>query len=109
MTGDGSCCGSDDGVGTAATFLFPRGIAIDPVRAAYALVADEGNHLVRKIDLATREVMTLAGMAGEEATRDGAGSAARFVHPNGVAVHRSGRYALVATGNHALRRVALDA
>ena len=44
-----TCCGSADGVGTAARFYNPCGIAIDPVRAAYALVADGGNHLVRKL------------------------------------------------------------
>ena len=52
-------------MGRDAAFFFPAGIAIDPVRAAYALVADSWNHLLRKIDLATRAVTTLAGTGNE--------------------------------------------
>ena len=51
---------TEDDVGTAAQFYHPAGIAIDPQRAAYALVVEEYNHRVRKIDLATRAVTTLA-------------------------------------------------
>ena len=44
--------GSADGVGSAARFTFPRGIAISPDET-FALVADTDNHTIRHITLAT--------------------------------------------------------
>lgn len=50
-------CGFDDGVGTAARFSGPHGITIDPAGSTL-YVAD--SRYVRKIDLATNTVNTLA-------------------------------------------------
>ena len=55
--------GSTDGVGTAALFTNPTGIAIDST-GANIYVADTGNHTVRKIRLSDGTVTTLAGVAG---------------------------------------------
>ena len=66
-----SCRGFEDGVGTAARFNYPRGIAIDPLRASYALVADTLSQRVRKIDLATRAVTKLAGTGSQGAAAEG--------------------------------------
>ena len=104
------CWGNDDGVGTAAKFKKPYGIAIDPVRAEYALIADNFGHKIRKVVLATRNVTILAGSGSYSYLVDGIGSVTRFTHPTGIAIHRSGRYAVVTDKqNHALRRVDLHA
>ena len=52
--------GSADGVGTTATFGQPNGVAYAP-GGTTALVADTANNLIRKIELATLQVTTLAG------------------------------------------------
>jgi len=71
--------GSADGVGTAAQFAGPEGVAFDGFGALY--VADTGNHTLRRIDLSTRQVTTVAGLAGSASYVDALGSAARLNGP----------------------------
>ena len=67
--------GSTDGMGIAARFGSPRGIAVDAVGNVY--VGDSGNRTLRKID-ASGNVTTVAGSTGQSGSADGIGSAARF-------------------------------
>lgn len=60
LAGSGTPGGSD-GVGTAAAFDNPRGLASDGLGDLY--VADTNNSMIRKIVLATATVTTIAGMA----------------------------------------------
>jgi sugar lactone lactonase YvrE len=70
-----------DGVGPAATFYEPWGLAADD---ATVYVADSLNYTIRAVALATGEVTTLAGSAGLNGAKDGTGAAARFASPTGV-------------------------
>jgi DNA-binding beta-propeller fold protein YncE len=75
--------GSDDGIGTAATFNGPGGIVFDDEgRALY--VNDTFNNTIRRIDMASFEVTTIAGAAGERGNVDGPGPAARFATSQGI-------------------------
>jgi len=90
--------GRSDGVGAAARFAYPAGVAISP-DGQYALVADWQNGLIRRIEVASRSVSTLAGAYGSDPTDvDGVGVAARFASPGGIAISADGRYALVTSG-----------
>jgi hypothetical protein len=51
-------------------------------------------------------ILTVAG--GEPGFADGAGEAARFSTPSGLAVDRAGALVVADTGNHAIRQVAMD-
>src|SRR5204863_7120039 len=53
-------------------------------------------------------VTTIAGSLRIPGSADGAGSAARFNHPSGVAVDRSGRLYVADTYNDTIRSVAPD-
>jgi sugar lactone lactonase YvrE len=53
-------------------------------------------------------VATLAGKAGEVGAVDGAGAAARFNLPNGLAFDKSGLLYVVDGGNHAIRTITSD-
>src|SRR5207237_472071 len=75
--------GSTDGPALSAKFLLPSGVAVDTAGNVY--VADTGNHTIRKIS-ASGTVSTLAGVAGQAGFADGAGAAARFRSPFGLAV-----------------------
>lgn len=79
--------GSGDGVGTAASFNEPRGIAVDAAGNVY--VSDTGNYTIRKITVAG-VVTTLAGTAGVLGSSDGVGPAASFESPGSIAVDGAG-------------------
>ena len=85
IAGNGAT-GSANGIGTAATFASPTGIVVDASGNIY--VADYQNNQIRKIT-STGVVTTFAG-ALAQGTTDGAGTAARFRNPFGLAIDASG-------------------
>ncbi len=97
--------GSADGVGSAARFYGPKGIAVDAQGTLF--VADSYNGTIRKIT-ATGVVTTLAGQAGIVGSVDGPGSAARFYHPTGVGLDAAGNLFVGDPQNNTVRKVAPD-
>ncbi|OFW26098.1 MAG: hypothetical protein A3H97_14125 [Acidobacteria bacterium RIFCSPLOWO2_02_FULL_65_29] len=95
-------CGSIDGAGTAARFSRAVGLAVNNAGTVY--VADNGNSTIRAITPAG-DVTTLAGLAGNPGSSDGAGSTARFSVPAGLVVDGSGDVYVADSGNHTIRRV----
>jgi streptogramin lyase len=80
LAGSVTASGRNDGTGGAARFLNPKGIAFDGSR--YLYVVDSGNSLIRRLDVLTKRVVTIAGsVAGD---RDGIGGVARLWGPAGV-------------------------
>ncbi|EOD25371.1 hypothetical protein EMIHUDRAFT_237801 [Emiliania huxleyi CCMP1516] len=101
----GSGGGGDvDGVGDAAQFYNPAGLAISPDGGAL-FVADQCSHKIRRVEVATGAVTTVAG-SGENGDADGVGDAAQFCGPTGIAVIPDGGALFVADlDNHKIRRV----
>jgi sugar lactone lactonase YvrE len=97
--------GAIDGTGRAARFDKPIGLVVDSAGNIY--VADHGSHTIRKITPAGA-VNTIAGLAGSMGSAEGAGSAARFRTPQGVAVDRDGNVYVADAGNHTIRKVHAD-
>jgi hypothetical protein len=77
--------GSVDGIGTNALFNFLSGVSISPGDGVYALIADGFNHLIRRIEISTAAVTTLAGSINPGNT-DGIGTNARFSSPYGFTI-----------------------
>ena len=92
--------GSANGIGSAARFDSPLGLAVDGVGNVY--VGDSGNNRIRKITPAAG-VTTFAGSSVGSA--DGTGTAARFNAPFGVAVDHSGNVFVTDTGNNTIRKI----
>jgi DNA-binding beta-propeller fold protein YncE len=106
LAGSPGSSGSANGTGEVARFSSPAGVAL---AAGFALVADTGNHTIRRIDVTTGAVTTLAGAPGSSGGADGAGATARLFSPRGVALSGDGALALVAdTSNHTIRTLAVD-
>ncbi|MCU0292904.1 MAG: hypothetical protein MUF10_13080, partial [Thermoanaerobaculaceae bacterium] len=103
LAGTAGSSGSVDGIGAAARFYVPYGVAADG--SGNLFVADTENHTIRRIVVATGEVTTLAGTAGSYGSVDGAGAAARFTHPYGVAADGSGNVLVADSWNHTIRRI----
>jgi sugar lactone lactonase YvrE len=100
LAGSAGNAGYADGSGTAARFRFPSGIAVD--RSGTVFVADTDNHVIREITPAG-DVSTSAGSAGLPGSTDGAGTAARFFNPKGVATDSSGAVYIADRSNHTIR------
>lgn len=96
--------GFADGVGVAAAFNTPSGIALDAAGNLY--VADTGNNAIRKV-APDGTVTTLAG-GGDAGFRDGKGRAAQFNGPLGVALGPDGALYVADAYNDRIRRVAPD-
>ncbi len=101
----GGTVGYADGLGAAAQFDEPMGVAMDATGDLY--VADTGNDCIRVI-APGGSVTTLAGSPGQAGLTDGVGSAARFDAPAALTFDPSSNAIYVAdTGNHCVRRVSL--
>lgn len=105
LAGRAGVAGGADGTGTNATFFWPAGAARD--RAGNIVVADSGNHTLRKVSPDGR-VATLAGRAGTSGSADGTGDKASFSWPSDVAADRFGNFFVADRGNHVIRRVTAD-
>lgn len=100
LAGSGPLAGSADGTGAAAGFFMPSGITAD---GTYLYVADTDNHKIRKIEIATAVVTTLAGR-GSKGSADGIGTAASFNYPDGITT--DGTHLYVADfDNDAIRKI----
>ena len=105
VAGSAGRSGTDDGTGTSAQFTSPQGVASDG--AGNLLVADSGNHTIRKLVLGTGAVTTFAGSAGIAGSSDGIGSAARFHSPQRVTSDGAGNLFVADAGNHTIRVIVL--
>ena len=99
----GSTFGYLDGIGAAARFSNPFGVAVLP--NSLIVVSDSGNQLIRLVTLAG-VVTTLAGSRSTfGGYADGTGAAAQFSIPNGIAVLPSS--SLIAVGDASNQRIRL--
>lgn len=94
--------GAKDDIGTKASFKNPRSLAIE---GTHLYVADTYNHTVRKIDIASRQVTTLAG-SGNNGSEDGVGVAASFSYPQGLAISDGNLY-VANYKNNTIRKIVL--
>src|SRR6266700_3150893 len=103
FAGQPGVSGSPDGIGQAAQFYFPHGVALDSATNLY--VADTQNHVIRRITPA-RVVTTIAGSAGKHGNVDGVGTgAAQFNSPIGLSVDSAGNLYVGDTVNQTIRQI----
>ncbi|WP_306599615.1 hypothetical protein [Geothrix sp. 21YS21S-2] len=96
--------GFADGLGTAARFNRPSGIAVDGAGNLY--VADRDNHVIRKID-PTGQVTTLAGDPLRADSLDGPAGQGTLTAPFGIALDGAGSLLVSDFGSHTIRKVNL--
>ena len=101
----GNTQGSTNGVGTAALFSSPYGVATNTAGAVYVL--DTGNSKIRLI-YPNLTVITLAGGSTSGflgGSTNGIGTAALFGFPRGFAVDAVGAVYVAEAGNHKVRLI----
>jgi hypothetical protein len=96
--------GSTDGAVATARFNNPYGLSYEP--GGFIWVADSLNNTVRRIDLGTNMVSTVAGTALQSGTTNATGTAARFNRPFNVAA-APGRVFVNDFNNNLIRAIAL--
>lgn len=95
--------GAVDSTTTLARFNDPTGLATD---GTYVYVAESGNHTIRRIEIATQQVTTVAGYPGKVGSTDGIGTAARFSTPSRLATDGKNLY-VTDFYNRTIRRIDL--
>jgi sugar lactone lactonase YvrE len=105
LAGHNGVPGRADGAGAGAAFYGPVGLSLDGRGALF--VADNLNETIRKIDLATSIVSTVAGHPVTPGNSDGVGASARFHYPRGVAADGAGDVFVTDSFNDSVRRVDL--
>jgi sugar lactone lactonase YvrE len=93
--------GSTDGIGTGASFRFPRGVCADALGNIY--VADGANFKIRKIT-SSGVVSTFAG-SGASGSAEGVGTSASFNVPIGVCSDAMGNIYVADNYNHKIRKI----
>ncbi len=93
----------DAGPATGAHLASPLGLAL---RANLLYIADSANHRIRRLDLATGLISTVAGTGTENFSGDGGlAAAAALDTPSALALDPAGNLFVADTGNHRVRRV----
>jgi sugar lactone lactonase YvrE len=119
LAGSAGSWGSADGTGSAARFSQPSGVAADGTGNLF--VADTMNELIRRIDLATGVVTTIAGLFASSAppgidhpgppgvagSADGIGQEARFANPIGITSDGAGHLFVADLGNGEIRSIVI--
>jgi hypothetical protein len=91
-----------DGVGVEAYFSLPSGLVFDETKR-FLYVADTFHHLIRRIDMQTFQVTTLAGEPNRNGHRDGSASMALFGEPTALVLRNGGLF-IGDASSHTIRR-----
>ncbi|WP_298438333.1 hypothetical protein [Geobacter sp.] len=101
LAGAASTVGTTDGIGSAARFSGSKGITTD---GTFLYVTDYSNFTIRKIEISTGTVTTLAGSVGSMGSTDGTGAAASFFLPTGITSDGKNLY-VTDTRNNTIRKI----
>ena len=107
--GTGQANYSGDGqLVTQAALNAPNDLKLDVANNA-VLIADSNSHRIRKVDLRTFTITTIAGNGSSELSGDhGPAIQAGLNNPQGIAVDHLGNVLVADTYNHVIRRIGID-
>lgn len=95
--------GFSDGVGPLASFMFPFGMTTD---GENLYITDISRCNIRKLDIRTGAVVTLAG-SGHEGSADGVGTEAEFNFPAGITTDGKNLY-VTDVANSTIRKIVIQ-
>ncbi|WP_353061998.1 Ig-like domain repeat protein [Tunturibacter psychrotolerans] len=95
----------DLGLATSATLDSPQGLALDTARNLY--IADTHNQRIRKLNLTTGVITTIAGSTSGFSGDGASALSAQLSLPTALALDSSGNLYIADTGNHRIRKLNL--
>ena len=96
----------DGGPGLRASLNMPHEIRFDPFGDLY--IADMGNHVVRKVEMKTGKISTLAGTGLPKFGGDGGPATLAYLkQPHSIQFGRDACMYVCDTGNHLIRRISM--
>ncbi len=106
FAGTGVCdFGGDGGPATNAKLRKPRGLAFD-TSGNNLYFADTDNNRIRRVDMATNKIYTVAGTGAGGYNGDGILAVdAKLNKPRGVAINQFGTIYIADTDNHRIRKI----
>ncbi len=105
LAGAGKGFAGDGAAAASARLNSPTGLALDSARNLL-YVADTANQRIRRIDLATNVITTLAGNGAAGIGTDGTATTTPLNFPQGLAVDSAGNVYVADTGNSRVVRIA---
>jgi len=94
----------DGGAATAAELSYPAGVSIDT--SGNLLIADRNNQRIRRVDVGTGDISTIAGTGTAGYAGDGGlATAARLSFPVATAVDSAGNIYIADSGSNRIRRI----
>lgn len=108
VAGNGNLAyGGDGGQATAASLQYPYGVTTDAIGNIY--IADQANNRIRKVDVTTGKISTVAGNGTFSYSGDGGqATAAEIAYPAGVAVDINGNIYISDFDNSLIRKVTVS-
>ncbi len=104
FAGTGNCnLSGDGGLAINARINSPRGLAFDTAGNLY--IADRSNNRIRKVNMVTKIITTVAGTNNGFAGDGGLATSARLNQPQGVAINQFGTIYIADTNNNRIRKV----
>lgn len=103
FAGGGAAVPGDGGPAVQARLDDPWGLALDA--SGHLLIADSGAGRVRRVDVSTRIITTVAGGGGMVPGDGGPAVAAALSQPRGIAIDPSGNLLIAESGGGRIRRV----
>jgi hypothetical protein len=105
-TAAGNSSGNADGIGTAAQFVEPWGLALDKTNT-YVYIADKGNNAIRRMDVTTFQVDRVVGDLTSNWTSSTNSIVAKIGAPTSLCFLYTGHVTrLYITGDHSISYVA---
>lgn len=93
----------DNGPATAAMLSNPEGVAVD--RDGNIYIVDAGNYRLRRVDAASKTILTVAGSTFGFAGDGTFANAAKFANPLGITIDASHNIYIADTANNRIRKI----